>query len=379
MTGTVEFQSIDKTYDNGVRALCNVHFRVPARKLTTLLGPSGCGKSSLLRLVAGLERPTAGRVLVGGRDVTDMGPEQRPISMVFQSYALFPHLNVLDNVRYGLRMQKVAARECDERARAALQLVGMQDSAASNTAELSGGQQQRVALARALALRPQVLLLDEPLSNLDANLRRQIRDDIRSLQQGLGLTVMYVTHDHNEAMAVSDNVVVMRDGQVMQVGSPQEVYEAPLSEFVASFMGDAVMFDAQADASGSVQLGPLKVGPGLTARQGQVRLVVRPHAWQLKPAGADGLPGQILSRAYLGRDTEYQVLTSLGTLLVLVRGDVQPRQVNAPVSVQLGSRGVCVVMPSTPLAPPASRPWREPNFFDVFNRTDSVHITGDSV
>lgn len=346
MTGVVQFQSIDKTFPNGVRALCNVHLRVPPKQLTTLLGPSGCGKTTLLRMVAGLERPTAGRVLIDGLDVTDMGSEQRPISMVFQSYALFPHLNVLDNVRYGLRTQKVTSQECDQRALAALAAVGMEASAKNNTTMLSGGQQQRVALARALALRPQVLLLDEPLSNLDAGLRRQIREDIRALQQALGLTVMYVTHDHNEAMAVSDTVVVMREGQVMQMGTPQEVYETPHCEFVAAFMGDAVMFDAQADASGSVQLGPLRVGPGLTRRQGKVRLVVRPHAWRLAPASGDGLPGKILSRAYLGRNTEYQVLTALGILLVLVQGEVQPRQVDSPVSVHLGVQGVSVVMPS---------------------------------
>ncbi|MES2942398.1 MAG: ABC transporter ATP-binding protein [Pseudomonadota bacterium] len=346
MTGTVQFQSIDKTFPNGVRALRNVHLRLPPRQLTTLLGPSGCGKTTLLRMVAGLERPSAGRVLIGGLDVTDMGSEQRPISMVFQSYALFPHLNVLDNVRYGLRTQKLTPQECDSRALAALAAVSMQTCAQNSTTMLSGGQQQRVALARALALRPQVLLLDEPLSNLDAGLRRQIREDIRALQQSLGLTVMYVTHDHHEAMAVSDTVVVMREGQVMQMGTPREVYEAPHCEFVAAFMGDAVMFDAQADASGSVQLGPLLLGPGLTRRQGKVRLVVRPHAWRLAPASGDGLAGRILSRAYLGRNTEYQVLTVLGVLLVLVQGEVQPRQIESPVSVHLGLQGVSVLMPS---------------------------------
>ena len=345
MTGVVQFHALDKTFANGVRALRNVQLRVPPRQLTSLVGPSGCGKTTLLRMVAGLERPTAGRVLIGGVDVTDIGPDKRPISMVFQSYALFPNLNVLDNVCYGLRMQGVEARECLERAYAALAAVGLDAVSQDDTTKLSGGQQQRVALARALALRPQVLLLDEPLSNLDAGLRRHIREDIRALQQSLGLTVMYVTHDHNEAMAVSDTVVVMREGQIMQVGSPQEVYETPHSEFVAAFMGDAVIFDAQADAAGNVQLGPLTVGPGLTRRQGHVRLVVRPDAWRLLPASGDGLPGQILSRSYLGLHAEYQVLTPLGVLLVLVRGEVQPRQVNSPVSVHLGLQGVSVVMP----------------------------------
>jgi iron(III) transport system ATP-binding protein len=349
MTSTVQFQSISKTFPNGVRALNNVDLRIPPRQLTTLLGPSGCGKTTLLRMVAGLERPSSGRVLIGGLDVTDMAPEQRQISMVFQSYALFPHLDVLDNVRYGLRMQNVSSQERDQRALEALEAVGLKANAKSSTTMLSGGQQQRVALARALALRPQVLLLDEPLSNLDAGLRRHIREEIRALQQSLGLTMMYVTHDHNEAMAVSDTVIVIREGKIMQMGTPQEVYETPHCEFVAAFMGDAVMFDAQADALGSIQLGPLRVGPGLTRRQGKVRLIVRPHAWRLAPASGEGLPGQILSRAYLGRNTEYRVLTALGSLLVLVQGEVQSRQVDSPVSVHLGVQGVSVVVPAYPI------------------------------
>ena len=346
MASAVQFQAVDKVFPNGVRALNNVQLRIPPRQLTTLLGPSGCGKTTLLRMVAGLERPTTGRIHIGDVDVTELDSAQRPISMVFQSYALFPHLNVLDNVGYGLRMQNLPTQECDHHAMEALEAVGLQAIAGSNTSLLSGGQQQRVALARALALRPQVLLLDEPLSNLDAGLRRHIREDIRALQQRLGLTVVYVTHDHNEAMAVSDTVVVMRDGQIMQIGTPQQVYETPHCEFVAGFMGDAVLFDAEADAIGTVHLGPLRVGSGLTRRQGKVRLVVRPHAWRLEPASGTGLAGRVLSRAFLGRNTEYQVLTALGTLLVLVQGEVQPRQVDSPVSVRLDTQGVSVVMPS---------------------------------
>lgn len=346
MTGSVQLQSIDKTFPNGTRALCNVHLRIPPRQLTTLLGPSGCGKTTLLRLVAGLDRPSAGRVLIGGRDVTGLGPEQRPISMVFQSYALFPHLSVLDNVRYGLRHQAtLPAPQRRARAQEALAMVGLQDCNQVNPTLLSGGQQQRVALARALALRPEVLLLDEPLSNLDAGLRRQIREDIRALQQELGLTVMYVTHDQNEAMAVSDCVVVMHEGQVVQVGSPREVYENPHTEFIAAFMGDAVMFDAQADADGWVHLGPLRVGPDLTRRQGRVRLVVRPEGWRLEAASGEGLAGRIQSRAYQGRITEYRVITALGTLLVLVPLEQQARQVGSPVSLFLEAQGVSVVMP----------------------------------
>ena len=350
MSDALRLVGIEKAFADGTRALRGVHLRFPRRQLTTLLGPSGCGKTTLLRLMAGLERPSAGRILIGGRDVTDAGPAQRPISMVFQNYALFPHLSVKHNVRYGLRMQagQGPRRERstdDERTRAALALVGLEALAARSPASLSGGQQQRVALARALALQPEVLLLDEPLSNLDAGLRRQIREDIRSLQQGLGLTVIYVTHDQNEAMAVSDQIVVMRDGQVLQVGSAREVYEAPSSEFVAGFMGDAAVFDAEADADGRLRLGPLCLGPGLTRRQGRVRLVVRPEAWRIAPASGDGLAGKLVARAFEGRLTQYQVLTELGRLLVLVHHEQQALQVGAPVSLFLDGPGVSVLLP----------------------------------
>jgi iron(III) transport system ATP-binding protein len=374
MSGAVQLTAIGKTFPNGARALRNVHLRLPARQLTTLLGPSGCGKTTLLRMVAGLERPSTGQVQINGLDVTGLDPAQRPISMVFQSYALFPHLNVLDNVRYGLRSGLSGATEGRKQALEALARVGLAGQATRATALLSGGQQQRVALARALALKPQVLLLDEPLSNLDAGLRRHIREDIRALQQELGLTVMYVTHDHHEAMAVSDTIVVMREGEVMQVGSPREIYETPHCEFVAEFMGDAVVFDAQADAVGQVRLGPLTLGPGLTRRHGPVRLVVRPHAWRLAPASGDGLPGKILTRAYLGRTTEYQVLTPLGTVLVVVRGETQSRQPDSPVSLHLGLQGVSVIMPPAPKPPPARI---SPQLLSQPDRR--VHFSGDLI
>ena len=373
MSGAVQLTAIGKTFPNGARALRNVHLRLPARQLTTLLGPSGCGKTTLLRMVAGLEHPSTGQVQINGRDVTRLDPAQRPISMVFQSYALFPHLSVLENVRYGLRA--AGATDSRQQALEALDRVGLTGQASRPTALLSGGQQQRVALARALALKPQVLLLDEPLSNLDAGLRRHIREDIRALQQALGLTVMYVTHDQHEAMAVSDTVVVMREGEVMQVGSAREIYENPQNEFVAGFMGDAVVFDAQADATGRVRLGPLTVEVGSVRRHGPVRLVVRPHAWRLAPASGDGLAGKILTRAYLGRTTEYQVLTSLGTLLVVVRAETQLRQLESPVSLHLGVAGVSVIMPSELKPPPPRLPPNNP-----FSQPDHrVHFSGDLI
>lgn len=356
MNDAVQLVAVDKRFADGTHALKGVHLRFARRQLTTLLGPSGCGKTTLLRLVAGLERPSGGRILIGGRDFTQAGPEQRPISMVFQSYALFPHLDVRQNVGYGLRMQAGAHRRQgsdanDARVHEALALVGMASLASRSTASLSGGQQQRVALARALVLQPEVLLLDEPLSNLDAGLRRHIREDIRGLQQRLGLTVIYVTHDQDEAMAVSDQVVVLREGQVLQVGSPREVYEQPGSEFVAGFMGDAAVFDAEADAQGRVHLGPLCLAPGLTRRQGPLRLVVRPEAWRIAPASGAGLAGKVVARAFEGRLTQYRVLTALGELQVNKFHELQGLQLQAPVSLFLDGPGVSVLLGGEGAAP----------------------------
>ena len=344
MSGAVRLEAVDKRYAVGGFALQGLDLDFPARQLTTVLGPSGCGKSTVLRLVAGLEKPSAGRVWMGGEDVTARGPHERPISLVFQSYALFPHLDVRANVAYGLTALPEAERE--QRVDDTLAMLNLQAFAQANTAALSGGQQQRVALARALALRPQVLLLDEPLSNLDVALRRQIREDIRRLQQALGLTVIYVTHDHLEALAISDRVVVMRQGQVQQVGSPREVYERPQSEFVADFMGDAAVYDGHVDAQGGVRLGPLQWATEQTRREGPVRLVVRPQAWRLAPASGQGLAGQVESVAFEGRLTVYRVHTALGSIQVHRHHERQGLQAGAPVSVFLDGAGVSVLLAS---------------------------------
>ena len=234
---------------------------MPKGTLTTILGPSGCGKTTLLRMIAGLDAPTSGRILIDGQDVTTLGPAERNVSMVFQSYALFPHMNVLANVCYGLVVQGMAQGQAEQRARATMDSVGLAGYDTRLPSELSGGQQQRVAVARSLVLEPSVMLFDEPLSNLDARLRRSMREEIRALQQRLGLTVAYVTHDQSEALAVSDQIIVMDAGRIAQAGTPQQLYEHPASEFVAGFMGEAMLFDGQALADGTVRLGPLTVMP----------------------------------------------------------------------------------------------------------------------
>ena len=235
---SVEFRDVVKRYGTAT-AVAGVSFIVEVGTLVTLLGPSGCGKTTTLRMIAGLELPSEGRILIAGRDVTNLSATQRDVSMVFQSYALFPHMSVLENVCYGLRRSGQAKAEADAHAREGLKQVGLEGFETRQPSELSGGQQQRVAVARALVLKPSVLLFDEPLSNLDARLRRQMREEIRELQQRLGLTVVYVTHDQQEAMAVSDRIIVMNAGRIEQPGGPRDLYERPATPFLARFMGES--------------------------------------------------------------------------------------------------------------------------------------------
>src|SRR3954463_9826703 len=235
---SIEFRDVTRRYGDVV-AVSRISLDIAAGSLVTLLGPSGCGKTTTLRLIAGLELPTSGTISIGGRDVSHVPAAERDVSMVFQSYALFPHMSVLENVRYGLVVAGMPRPRANERAAPAMQQVGLDGYADRLPSELSGGQQQRVAVARALVLEPLVLLFDEPLSNLDAKLRRRVREDIRELQRKLNLTVGYVTHDQEEALAVSDRIIVMHNGRIAQDGTPRELYEEPADLFVADFIGDA--------------------------------------------------------------------------------------------------------------------------------------------
>jgi iron(III) transport system ATP-binding protein len=345
-TNGIEFRDVTKRYGTDASAplaVKGISFEVPEGTLTTILGPSGCGKTTTLRMIAGLESPTSGRIFIAGREVTTLGPAERNVSMMFQSYALFPHMSVIENVAYGLRMSGVAKPRAAERAKEALAnvgLVGFDDRAPS---ELSGGQQQRVALARALVLEPAVLLFDEPLSNLDARLRREMREEIRALQQRLRLTVAYVTHDQSEALAVSDHIIVMDHGVIAQRGTPEELYERPATEFVAGFMGEAMLFDATAQSDGNVRLGPLVVSPRTRVDAGPVKVAVRPEAWLM--VGADGaeLAGTVGKSAYLGNTCEYLVETSLGNLFVVSPDVASRRSIGDRVGLRLADHGVSVV------------------------------------
>jgi iron(III) transport system ATP-binding protein len=321
----VRLDAISKRFGATV-AVDSVSLTVEPGEFLTLLGPSGCGKTTTLRMVAGLEEPTAGRILIDDEDVTDQPPHVRDITMVFQSYALFPHLSVFENVAYGLRVLRRPADEVQHRVGEALLLAGIGDLGARQPAALSGGQQQRVALARALVLRPKVLLFDEPLSNLDAKLRKRMRDEIRTLQRRAGITALYVTHDQAEALAVSDRIAVMAHGRVEQLGDPAAIYRRPASRFVADFIGEANLLPVEiegGDPSGvRARLGSVAVKvPAGMVTAGPATLVVRPEAIQIRAASSasspDGtLAGHVRQTAYLGAAAEYTVDTEVGPVAV---------------------------------------------------------------
>jgi len=322
--GGVTFQGVSKRYGD-VAAVDNVSFTIEPGTLVTLLGPSGCGKTTTLRMAAGLETATSGRILIGGADVTDLAASERNVSLVFQSYALFPHMNVLDNVCYGPISAKVEKARARELARNKLSMLGLAGLEERLPSELSGGQQQRVAVARALVLEPAVLLFDEPLSNLDAKLRRRVRQEIRELQQSLQLTVLYVTHDQSEALAVSDQIIVMDRGRIAQQGSPQALYRQPASHFLADFIGDANLVEGEVVRDGPALLFraagvalPVRA-EGVTA--GPATLALRPHRLRLAAPDETVLVGTCKRADYLGSHIEVLVNTAWGELLMFADAD----------------------------------------------------------
>ncbi|MBI4183957.1 MAG: ABC transporter ATP-binding protein [Proteobacteria bacterium] len=345
----VEFRNVSKRF-GAVSAVRELSFAIERGALVTLLGPSGCGKTTTLRLIAGLEHADSGTIRIGGRDVTGLSATERDVSMVFQSYALFPHMTVGENVAYGL----VVGGEPRERVRAkvgeVLAMVGLEGFEARLPSELSGGQQQRVAVARALVLEPQVLLFDEPLSNLDAKLRRRVRDEIRELQQRLGLTTVYVTHDQGEALAVSDRIIVMKNAAIAQEGTPRELYERPADLFVADFIGDANLVAAEIrrleGEFAVVDVGGLELAlPHRGFGAGPASVAIRPEALQLSTAAADGahIRGSVSKAAYLGSHMEYSVESPLGSLFVVDRSVARPIRAGTAVSIRLAGHGVTLV------------------------------------
>ncbi|MDI6772260.1 MAG: ABC transporter ATP-binding protein [bacterium] len=310
----VRFERVTKRFGT-VMAVDDVTLKVPAGNLVTLLGPSGCGKTTALRMIAGLEWPTEGRVYIGDEDVTPLPAANRSVTMVFQAYALFPHLTVFENIAYGLRVMRRPHEEIRHRVGEAMSLVGLPGLERRAPAQLSGGQQQRVALARALVMQPKVLLFDEPLSNLDAKLRKRVRADIRMLQQDLGITSIYVTHDQSEALAISDIVVVMNQGRIEQIGTPTDLYRRPASRFVADFIGEANLLPAVVE-DGTVRVGSYRFPyrqPGVAT--GAATLMVRPESVQVG-VGGEGLPGRVQTAFFMGTYADYLIETEAGEVSV---------------------------------------------------------------
>jgi iron(III) transport system ATP-binding protein len=321
----VKFENITKKF-NETTAVDNVSCKFEAGTLTTLLGPSGCGKTTSLRIIAGLERATSGKILVDNEDVTLLPATDRDVSMVFQSYALFPHMSVIENVSYGLKMINVNKEEYIEKALETLKLVNLEGYENRMPSELSGGQQQRVAVARAIVLKPKVLLFDEPLSNLDAKLRRQVREDIREIQQKLGVTTIYVTHDQEEALAISDKVIVMNKAVIAQEGSPKDLYNFPKNKFVANFIGDAndVTADIIDKQSNIYELKLAEMNVKIEINRDlndKVSLALRPEKIKInRTKNENCIYASIKSASFVGSSYQYILSSKIGELYV-VSGD----------------------------------------------------------
>jgi spermidine/putrescine transport system ATP-binding protein len=343
----IDAQGVGKIYgagDGAVTALVDVSIAIEKGEFFTLLGPSGCGKTTLLRCIAGFETPTSGSILLSGEDITYTPPNQRPVNTVFQSYALFPHLTVAQNVGFGLKMLGKPAGEVAKAVERVLALVKLEAFATRLPTQLSGGQQQRVALARALAPEPQVLLLDEPLSALDLKLRKEMQSELKRLQTETGITFIFVTHDQEEALTMSNRIGVMSAGALLQVGTPHDIYDRPVNRFVADFIGETNFLDGQVDA-GQVRIGTGDLlGVTLDGQTGGVTLAIRPEQVSLGPAGS-GMAAKIAEMTYLGTDTHYKLALSNGSHLVarVQSNSAMALSVGEQVSVNIDANAVRVL------------------------------------
>jgi len=342
-TASITLENLSKHF-GAVQAVDNVNLKVQAVTLVCLLGPSGCGKTTTLRMVAGFEEPTEGRVFIGEDDITEVPPYARPTALVFQSYALFPHMTIYENVAYGLRARRMAKAEIDQRVNEAIQLMELQGQEKKSPPQLSGGQQQRVALARALVIRPKVLLFDEPLSNLDALLRVRMRGEIRGIQRRLGITSLYVTHDQEEAFSIADQVALMNKGRLVQLGTPRDLYRAPADRFVAEFVGLSNIVPVELLETNGKNASVRLFGKTIRSRRaprnpdGQVSVVLRPEALEIDQPDPEGVPAHVLTMAFTGPLVRYTIRTNDGTLLTVDLHNPGPDQFFAegtPVSLKL--------------------------------------------
>ncbi len=370
MPGDVQLRALTKRYDETL-AVDAIDASINAGEFFSLLGPSGCGKTTTLRMIAGFVRPTSGEILLDGSDVAQVPPHRRNVHTVFQNYALFPHLNVFDNIAFGLRRQKVAKGEVRKRVEEALELVELGGMAARRPQQLSGGQQQRVALARALVLRPAVLLLDEPLGALDAKIRKQLRLELKALQEEVGITFVFVTHDQEEALSMSDRVAVMSAGCIEQIGTPAEVYESPATVFVADFLGVSNLMDAEAvdraPAHCTLAVGDfrLRAAAGDLTASGPVKIVARPERVELLEHGAERancLPGMVERTVYVGASVQVMVRLATGAQLqasIANTGHADGYQQGTPVCVHIPEDALRILGDSGAAPPPAPAPEAE--------------------
>jgi spermidine/putrescine transport system ATP-binding protein len=352
--GQVQLVDLVKRFAE-VTAVDGIHLDVVGGEFFSLLGPSGCGKTTTLRLIAGFEEPTEGRILLDGRDVAHTPPHKRNVNTVFQSYALFPFLTVEENVSFGLRYKDATKAEAKKKTAAALSLVQLDGYQKRRPRQLSGGQQQRVALARALVLNPAVLLLDEPLGALDAKLRKALQIELKALQEEVGITFIYVTHDQEEALTMSDRLAVMSSGRIEQIGSPVEVYEEPSTAYVADFLGVSNLMSAQGDGGGKVRLGDFQFTAtrGDLDARGRIRIVIRPERVHLDDhgnSGANRIPGMVERVLYVGSTIQVLVHLAHGETLqawLQNRGGDPPFQQGTPVSVHLPADALRVLVDET--------------------------------